>query len=266
MRNYSLRRGQLERGAAKVALVQEAVRLADTHSDVAAGFEARSELITAAMFAGQPDVELVAFSWCLAQCDRDPEQFSEEDLLWKYKWVLDTLPLFPQISRAQIENMLEDMKTRYQRAGSTLHAVYTLRRDVSMYLGDRAQAEAAHTELERTRRDWLSNCAACVADGTVEYLNFLGRHEEALERARPILAGQQRCSEVPHRTYALVLYPLVLQGRLDEAMEYHLTGYKLIARNPKFIGQQAEHLNFLTLTDNLSKAIKLLEKAFCHRH
>ncbi len=250
----------LDRGSAQVALMEEAVRLADLHNDVETSFKTRLELIEAATFAGQPDLALVTFSWCLSQCDRDPEAFPESQLLWKYKWVIDELPLFAQVSREQIEKMLSDMAERYQRAGSTLHAVGTMRRAVAILLGDKAMAEEGHKQMEQTRRDWLSNCAACVADGTVEHYLFLGQYREALAAARPILKGHQVCAEVPHRTYASLLEPLLRSGQLEEAMDYHVTGYRMIARNPKFISQIAKHLIFLTLTDNLPRAVKMLEK------
>jgi len=250
----------LEHGPAKVALIEEAVRLADLHNDGQTGFDTRLELIEAATFAGQPDLTLVTFSWCLSQCDRDPEVFPESELLWKYKWVIDELPLFPQVSREQIDKMLADMTERYQRAGSTLHALGSMRRAVAIVLGDRALAEAGHKQLEQTRRDWLSNCSACVADGTIEHYLFLGQYREALAAARPILKGHQTCAEVPHRTYATLLEPLLRTGQLEEAMEYHVKGYRMIARNPKFISQIAKHLTFLALTDNLPRAVKMLEK------
>ena len=50
----------LDEGPAKVALLEEAVRLADTHGDVGEGFRARQELIRAATFGGLPDRVLVA--------------------------------------------------------------------------------------------------------------------------------------------------------------------------------------------------------------
>ncbi len=250
----------LEHGPAKVALIEEAVRLADLHNDAVAGFETRSELIEAATFAGQPDLTLVTFSWCLSQSDRDPETFPERDLLWKYKWVIDELPVFPQVSREQIEKMLADMTERYQRAGSTLHALGSIRRGMASDLGDRALAEAGHKQLEQTRRDWLSDCPACVADGTIRHFTFLGQYREAVAAARPILQGHQRCAEVPHRTYASLLEPLWRTGRLEEAMEHHVKGYRMIARNPKFISYVAKHLTFLVLTDNLPRAVKMLEK------
>jgi len=156
--------------------------------------------------------------------------------------------------------MLRDMEKRYEKSGSSLHAVHQLRRDVSMYLGDRAAALAAAEVLDRTRRDWLSNCEACVLDGTVEFLLFLDKPSQALTRAGPILNGHKKCAEVPHRTYARVLLPLLQEWEVQQAMAYHVKGYKLIARNPKFLSQHGMHLIFLTLTDNLARAVKLLER------
>jgi hypothetical protein len=250
----------LENGAAKVALLEEAVRLADAHNDAASGFHARMQLVSAAMSAGQPDVMLVAFSWCLSQCDRDPQQFDEEGLLWEYKWIVEEVPIFPQVSRAQIDDMLRDMEKRYTKVGSSLHAVHQLRRDVSMYMGDRAAALAAAEVLDRTHRDRLSNCEACVLDGTVEYLLFLDKPSQALEKAGPILKGRQSCAEVPHRTFARVLLPLLQEWEVQQALAYHRQGYKMIARNPKFLSQHGMHLTFLTLTDNLARGVRLLER------
>ena len=181
----------LENGPAKVVLLEEAVRLADTHGDLQEGFRTREELITAAMFAGQPDVELVAFSWCLSQCDRDPETFpGKRNAVEIQMGPGQRRPLSADLPPADRGHARRYMTRRYERAGSTLHAVQTLRRDLAMYLGDRHKAEEAHVEMERTRRDWLSNCAACVADGTVEYLTFLGRYAEAVERAAAHSDGQ----------------------------------------------------------------------------
>ena len=103
----------------QVSLTEEAVLLADAHGDLSLGYEARTTLIEAATFAGYPEKALVAFSWCLAQCDRDPERFDEQRLLWQYKWVAADLPYFPQISRQRIHEVHEDMERRYLRCGQS---------------------------------------------------------------------------------------------------------------------------------------------------
>src|SRR5438876_12408062 len=95
----------LGHGPAQAALTGQAVDLADAHQDVEVGFHARQEHVNATMFAGQPDRMLVAFSWLLAQVDRDPTAYDMHRVLWQYKWVVDHLPDFPQIPRAQVEEM-----------------------------------------------------------------------------------------------------------------------------------------------------------------
>ena len=75
----------------------------------------------------------------------------------------------------------------------------------------------------------------------VGYLTTLGREGEALAAAAPILEGRHKCAQVPHRTYARVLLPLLRLGRPAEAMSCHRKGYRLIARNPDFVGQVGKH-------------------------
>jgi hypothetical protein len=250
----------LEYGTTKAALLEEAVRLADSTGDIELGFEVRQLYMDAANFAGQIDQMLVAFSWCLAQCDRHPDQFSEVDLLWKFKWVLGHIPEFPSVRWEQIEEMLGDMTRRYERIGSTMRAIHSKRRSLAMHKGDRDAATQAHEDLLRTPRDWLSDCLACEMDSTVDYLLFHNRHQQAVEEAAPLLTGRHRCAEVPHRTYARVLWPLLRLGRVEEAMVYHQMGYRMISHTPGFVYAYGYHIDFLTLTGNLPRAIKILEK------
>jgi hypothetical protein len=252
--------GELEYGTAQVVLLEEAVRLADLSGDVSLGYEARQEYMDAANFAGQVDQMMVAFSWCLAQADREPEKFPQFELLWKFKWVLSHLPEFPQVPWSQIDSVLADMTRRYQQAGSTGRALHTRRQELAMHRGDRVAASRAHRALLATPRDELSDCAACEMDSTVDYLFFLGRDDQAVAEAGPLLAGRYRCAEVPHRTHARILLPLLRLGRVEEAMRSHVRGYRMIARNPGFVSSLAYHIDFLNLTDNLPRAVKLFEK------
>ena len=108
--------GDLGHTPAAVAVCEQAVALADSHNDVGLGFAAREALIEAATFAGRPDAAIVAFSWCLAQSDRNPEEFPEGGLLWQYKWIVDNVADFPNISSVQIDELFADMAVRASNA------------------------------------------------------------------------------------------------------------------------------------------------------
>lgn len=248
-------------GPAQFALADEAVRLADSHQDIEAGYFARQEYIKAALFSGQPEKMLVAFSWCLGQFDRDPERFDAHRLLWQYKWVANALPDFPQIERRQIDEMFDDMAKRFRTFGASEHAVWHKRRGVALKMGEPDAMRRAHVKLAGLKRDDLSDCHACEMDEVIDYQVFLGDDRAALDAARPILQGRYSCSEVPQVTYAKVLLPLLRLRRGPDAMQHHVRGYRMIAKNPaEFIVQIADHIGFLALTGNYPRGLRLLEK------
>ena len=60
---------RMDRGSVQVSALQEAVRLADRAQDPVRAFEARMKLVDAAKFSGDPEIALIAFTWCLAEAD-----------------------------------------------------------------------------------------------------------------------------------------------------------------------------------------------------
>src|SRR5437868_4533443 len=148
---------EMRNGPAKMALAEDAVHLADYHNDVEAGFDARLEYVSAALFAGMPDRMLVAFSWMLAQFDRNPDSFDSHRLLWQYKWVVNALPDFPQITRAQIEEMFADMERRYREFGASMQSIAFKKRGVACKMGDWEAAAEANRAMASLRRDELSD-------------------------------------------------------------------------------------------------------------
>ncbi|MGL6096336.1 MAG: hypothetical protein ACRC7O_11135 [Fimbriiglobus sp.] len=250
----------MDHGPAQVAVCEEAVRMADAHGDEQAGFYARKELTKAASFGGRMDLSLVAFAWCLAKVDENPDEYDEGGLLWSYKWVNQNAASFPAIPKPQILALIDDMEARFRKHGSTLHAVHMIRRDVSASMGDRAAAAASDVKFRLAERDFLSDCAACVNDSTVEYLLDQGDDVGAVAASEPALSGAVTCAEVPHRTYAYVLLPLLRLGHVERAVKCHRLGYKLIRGNPEFVRQKGYHLAFLALTGNFDRCGKIIDR------
>lgn len=250
----------LPHGQVKVTLLEEAVALADSVQDVDLAFELRDDLMTAATFANRPDVMIVAFSWCLAQFDRDPNRFDSYLLLWKYKWVVNNGRHFPDISRSQIESLFDDMQRRFREAGSTMNAVALIRRKLAVTFGDHEEALQADEELGKLPRDFLSDCAACVADSDVDYHCFERDWQCALDAAAPVLHGWLTCAEQPHSTLASVLLPLLRLGRIEDAKLHQAQGYRLVRSSPQFVEQHAQHLRFAAIVGEPAWGKRLLER------
>ena len=254
------RADDLDHGTAQLALTEQAVALADAHRDEDYGYSARLELVSAGVFSGRTDLAMIAFSWVIAKHDADPQRFDGERLLWMYKWILDGVADYPTIPKAEIEALFADMKTRFEADGSTLHAYWGIRRNLSILSGDLDAALEANEKLQETERDHLSNCHACVQDESVEYYTFVGDDAAAVDAAKPIFKGKLTCGEVPERTFASVQLPLLRLGKPADAMAHFKAGYRKINFNPKFLRHKAMYLTSLTLTDNLDRAVKLLDR------
>src|SRR5207244_1055466 len=114
-------------GDEQISLREEAVRLADLEGDLKLQYFAREVYVRACIFGGDTEKALVAFSWLLAQFDRNPGAFDQWAILWKYKWIVAAIYNYPQVSKARIYEMLDDLSERSLRAGYGLHAVYNHR-------------------------------------------------------------------------------------------------------------------------------------------
>ena len=250
----------LEPGEGKVRLLEEAVRLADAHADTGMGYMLRDALIDAATFGGFPDKALVAFAWCRGQQKKDPKRFDPEGMLWKQKWVVGRIKEFPHITRKQIADALDDMEQCFTLADAGRRSVLKLRYSAAREMGDDAEAERLWAAWLETPRDHLTDCRACELDDELDHHVDKGEWAQALRKAKPILEGRQGCAEIPHLTFGTLLYPLFKLGELEQAREYHRRGYPMVAKNREFLTTVGEHMEFLSLTDNLSRGLTLLEK------
>jgi hypothetical protein len=159
-----------------------------------------------------------------------------------------------------LEDLLADMERRYRQSGSTLHAVALYRRKLMEHFGERERAKAAHAEFRKYKRDWLSDCPACVAYDNLKYYNSQRQWVRAVQAAEPVLRNRLTCGEQPHLTLSGVLLPLFLLGRREEAKAHQLLGYRLVGQGNQFIRQHAEHIRYLALIGDLPKAKQLLER------
>ncbi len=253
----------LPHGPVKVAACERAVEVADARADPDAGFAARMALVEAGCFGGRPDLMLVAFAWLLARYDAAPDRFGWYDtyqLLWRYKWAVNAVGQFPELGRDTGDELLTDMARRYQAFGSGRHPVLGAERGLTLAFHDLPRARAAEAKYRRAHRSTLSNCAACVANSRLVYLNRFGRYAAAVDAAGPILTGRLTCESVPASTYASLLGPLWHLGRLAEGMHFHRVGYRLVAGRSADTDEHADHVEFLTLTDNLPRAVTLAGK------
>jgi hypothetical protein len=246
----------------RVDMLERAARLADSASDTKLGYAIRDDLIDAAVFSGEPQRAMVAFAWCLALCDERPDEFPESNLHWKYKWMALFIPDFPEISRQQVNALLDDLEARFRRRGEGESAVLKLRAQAASKLGEDADLARYFAAWKRAPRDSLSDCLACELSEEVGLLIRLGRNDDAVDKMQRLLRGRQRCLEVPAITYAVVQLALLRQHDLATAMAYHRRGYPLLKRLRKegapLVG---DHLAVLAVANEAGRGLRILRES-----
>ncbi|WP_088288508.1 hypothetical protein [Kineosporia sp. A_224] len=251
-------------GRERILLAERLVAEADAAGDVALGVGARHVLIPSYFYgpAAEPQKIFAAFAWNLARWDEDPAAFEPVDrhsLLWYFKWVTGEVLNYPQVPFAQAEATLADMRDRYERAGEGL-APYEGSRYVqaSHRYGEAdprtAEAFEAWVTLPRTG---LSDCRACEPSTRVERLAALGRHEDAVAAAAPVLTDGG-CEEQPQRMIDAVLGSLLATGEVARAAQEHARATRLHRRN----GPQADlaaQVHACALVGRHGRGLDLLE-------
>ncbi len=246
------------------ATLMQAIAAADSDQDTDLGYRMRMRYISASHNAPDSLNMIASFGWCVARHDEDPERFPLQ--LWYYKWVVNAARGFAGVSRTQLEELLNDMDTRFQAAGASPSAVAKERMGAAWWLGDVDQLPALFDtwrNSDRKGRVRMNDCAACDLASEAKILQLLGRFDEALEVAQPLINHEQGCSTEPHYTLAAMLQSYRSTGREEDKKLGEIAsaeGLNLISDDPDYVLANGDHLRHFAATGQLDKAMALLRR------
>ncbi|MDR0384834.1 MAG: hypothetical protein LBH60_02005 [Prevotellaceae bacterium] len=215
-----LRRDKFSSPDDKIALLKQAINLADVHNDIEWGFDLRLDLIRDEKDTSRCNESLPAFTWILDAYDRNPELFVEEDFLWEYKWMLGSVRRNSSISLEQINAIAEDFKTRLLRNGYSLRSYYTVKVHLAFFLDNLADARKYLDLRNKEIRDEMSNCRACELDDDVELELRLGNFDKAIAAGNSMLTKKITCNHMPFSCYCSCVKYFMKAGNMEKAYEY----------------------------------------------
>lgn len=250
---------ELPPGPTKIALLEQAVRIADISGDMEWQFCARQSLIGGAFLSGDADKLLVALTWCLAKDDQYHDPDNRDLLLWQCKHALSYIAGFPDISRAQIDQIRTDIVGRYQQHGASLRPIWQFACSNALAMGDFDAAHEFHARIAREPQDWFSEGPQWELCFEVEYLLDTEQIDQALTKVQPVLDDRVPSDETYHWHAVALLPHLIRRGDLEQARACHLRAYPRIRHNAKYTAHIGVHMVFLATTGNFSKVATLLE-------
>jgi hypothetical protein len=183
------------------------------------------------------------------------------DCLWKFRWIAPDAAKSSMIEKELIDEMNETMLFYYESIeGLSLSRYYKALTNQNIDMGESKEAKANYKMWKKLAKDDMDGCEACEASSEIAYLNFVGEYEAALELAAPLLSGELTCSEVPHITYAPILFSMIALGRTWEAKTLLPKAAATIESNPRVINQIAPLIEIAVRLDERETALSLARK------
>lgn len=256
MNKYS----SLKDGAPQMAAIQKAIELADSEKDYECALRFRYDYIKQSVFDDDSFKAIIMFPQYLSIYDGHEELHKSnfKDVMWAYKWILNSVTDFYQVSHDDIMNYFEDFKKRIIENGRSLRIYYYL---FSEYIEDidiNEYKKIAHKYLNY-KRDSLSDCKACELNSEVYYEVYYGSFKKALKKAIPILNGTEECGYVPASTYNSFLDYYNKHNDIESGKKYEQLLAKEIKTDISFLTEMSSILEYWAIAD-CNKGIKKFEK------
>ncbi|WP_185173856.1 hypothetical protein [Rothia nasimurium] len=192
-------------GSARTAAMEYITRTLEREGPKPMLPEAYLNLVEAYVFGQPTPASFAVFSKLLRLYDAHPEHFDEftaHTLFWQFKWIIGDMTAYPQISKAQARELLDEMRRRYRLAGMGEMAPD---RAEYMWAAHIGEDEAAETWRAR----WLAHgedemdCGSCRHGGILRDHVTDGEFEAAIRMGAPT---EDLCNREPaasHRQLAL---------------------------------------------------------------
>ena len=180
--------------------------------------------------------------------------------LWKFKWIVSGVAKSSAIEKELIDKVNDAMLFYYERLELSLAAYYKALMNQNIDMGDAREAKANYELWKKLAKDDMGDCEACEASDEIAYLNFAGKHAAALGLAAPILSGELTCAEVPHTTYAPILFSMIKTGKIEEAKTLLPKAAATIESNPRTINEIAPLIEIAVRLGERETALNLARK------
>lgn len=185
----------------KVRLLVSAILLADKHNDLDSGFQLRKELIDEESDTNSTKETIPAFAWLLNACQKFPDKFDINDVLWHYKWVVSGIRDNYLIPRSYYKRVLEDFKQKIVENGYGLQMYYA---ELWGYHWDLEEYEEAEKYLKLSLEqpsNALSDCDACMLSNQIKFYLDRKKIDIVLNKMSELEQRKLKCESVPFSTY-----------------------------------------------------------------
>lgn len=246
MFEYSVFSG-LSEGEERLKYLKKCIEEADREKNYSEAIELRYDYIKESVFNDDNFRALIMFPEFMQLFDEHPDSFSAHSFMTAFKWIIEDITDFYQISAEKAEEYFEEFKKRCQKYGYSLRTFYMKKMNFYSRI-DFEKAKELSRLFRESERDGLSDCNACEASFDIRMELEFGSEENAVRMLNDMLKKGIRCAEVPEVTYGICVDHFTKIGRYDEAEHYAGLLMPMIRSNDNFLMEMAHILLLKSFT------------------
>lgn len=249
-------------GDSKVALLDQAIKLAASHQLRQLEYSAKKSYADAAIKAGRAEQMLVHFPWILAYAMENPAEADPGVVLWLYAWAIFMVIDHPKVEKKQILAAIEDWSEKMLQTEIPTYIIPGQRIEFQVHLGNTEEAERAVQEFytlfarikQKKKLYWEQYLVAYFREK-------IGRLDEAKTILDPCLV-QEIDDEYCRLAKSMMLIPLLRLGETELAEVQFQFCQKTFPNHSLEIAGIGSMIAYQALVGSWENAVLLFEKSF----
>ncbi|HEY5921749.1 MAG TPA: hypothetical protein VIV11_08765, partial [Kofleriaceae bacterium] len=262
VRQAIVQTAELPASMAKVEALESLTRQALQLNGFLDAFRGQLHLINACHGAVLPERMLAAYTALRANFDQHGHDWPDSLAGYVVRagaLVMTYVDSFPEIPRAQLDALFADQEQMHAASGESIYMLLEARTWLELEAGRLDSTRELYDQLVVTPAParW---CGPCRINQRVSILTRLGRDDEAIALASPLLDGRRKCETVPRSTWATLLLPLARAGDWDRGRDYYARAHRAAMSEPTWLGSAAKVITFAAIDGSFTKAKNLVER------
>lgn len=210
---------QLAHGEERYKYLKKLIAEEDAAHNYSEAFDLRYKYISESVMHDDLFKGIIMFPEFMAYYDAHSDVCDQHSLMWAFKWILEDVVDFYQVSREKIEEYFEEFRRRCEEYGISLRTYYMKKMNFYSYM-DIEKTRQCQKHFRSLERDSLSDCAACELNNDIRMELRYGSEKKAMEMLSDMLRRGIHCAEVPEVTFGECVRHFTQTGNIPEAEYY----------------------------------------------
>lgn len=194
-----------------IALLQQAIQIADKHNDLDWAIDLRSYLIRKESATSTCIRSPVAFAWILEVCDEYPEDFPDAEFMGLYEWMLGAVNCNTNVSLEQTRNVAIDLEKRLERNGMSKRGLYFCLAEFAQNRGE-VNLGSQYIDMAKNEPKEDEEDEVVEYDYLIERASILGDFEEAVGLMNQMELKKLSSFSLPFESYCAMAYFMARKG------------------------------------------------------